>query len=221
MSTRTVPGEQALAAALESAAKRERPRWVLRGSAASFLEQGDDSPSDPAAAIEASAHIDAAKWFETRREAALAELTRDRSDVEFIGTWSGGAPAERTEFTVHCDLFSGEPVADALVQAIDVEHAWQIPAVLGFGGWNDCPADDVQCAVWRYWQKTYDAHIVAITHDVIEAVVRRPPQTREDAERLAWEHYLFCADTIEQGAQTVRDLAERLQTSGSWYFWWD
>ena len=51
------------------------------------------------------------------------------------------------------------------------------------------PAEQV--AVAKYWYEKYGAVPAAITYDEIEFYVERPPQTLEEAKKLAVEHYCF------------------------------
>lgn len=39
--------------------------------------------------------------------------------------------------------------------------------------------------------------------------------------RLAWEQYWYFADFVDQGVQSVANLAGALFGGSIWYFWWD
>ena len=47
------------------------------------------------------------------------------------------------------------------------------------------------------------------------------PKTREEALALAREHYVYCADVIDQGFPSYSALAAYLMANDWWYFWWD
>ncbi len=109
----------------------------------------------------------------------------------------------------------------AVLLLIRMEHSWEVPAYLQFGGWNDCPAPELQVAVLREWHKEYRAVPACITGDVLEYVVMNPPQTEARAMKLAAEQWIFCDDIVGQGTQSVRNLAMELWKSPTWFFWWD
>jgi hypothetical protein len=124
---------------------------------------------------------------------------------------------ERVSFHTVTGL-KGKPAAVLLVR---VEHSYEVPAYLGFGGWNECPAPELQVAVLREWQKEYGAVPACITGDVLECAVLRPPQSEAEAMKLAAEQWIFCDDIVGQGTQTVRKLAMDIWRSPNWFFWWD
>jgi hypothetical protein len=76
-------------------------------------------------------------------------------------------------------------------------------------------------AFFRDWQKRFGAVPIAMTHDVLEMHVSRPPQTPREAWDLALEQYAYCADIVDQGTRSVDALAQGLWRSPYWYFWWD
>ncbi len=60
------------------------------------------------------------------------------------------------------------------------------------------------------------------THDEIELCITRPPGSREEALALAEELYVYCADTVQQGAQERRDPGSlKSLKAPCWQFWWD
>jgi hypothetical protein len=107
------------------------------------------------------------------------------------------------------------------VLLVKVEHSYEVPAHLGFGGWNDCPSPELQVAVLREWHKEYNAVPACITGDVLECAVVKRPQTEAEAMKLAAEQWIFCDDIVSQGTQTVRKLAMEIWRSPNWFFWWD
>ena len=130
--------------------------------------------------------------------------------------WPTEAP-ERVRFHSVSEL-KGRP---AVVLLVRVEHSYDVPAHLGFGGWNDCPAPELQVAVLREWHKKYNAVPACITGDVLECALVKRPQTEQEAMKLAAEQWIFCDDIVSQGTQTVRKLAMEIWRSPNWFFWWD
>ena len=57
----------------------------------------------------------------------------------------------------------------------------------------------------------HGAEIVCVSSDVIECHVARPPVDDEDALALARAQYLYCADIVDQGMETVSALAGALR----------
>ena len=76
-------------------------------------------------------------------------------------------------------------------------------------------------AIVKYWYEKYGAVPAAITYDEIEFYVERPPQTLEEAKKLAVEHYAFCYDLVLQCCGTFEALVDGLYKNIQWYFWWD
>ena len=104
---------------------------------------------------------------------------------------------------------------------VQIDHTYEVPALLGFGGWNECPESELQVAVLREWQQQYNAVPAAITGDVMEFVVVNRPQTQAESMRLAADQWVFCDDIVSQGTETVRRLATQLWRAPTWFFWWD
>lgn len=153
----------------------------------------------------------------------IDELGRlaDATGINLFGArveepWPTEAP-ERVNFHTVREL-KGGPAAVLLIR---VEHSHDVPAHLGFGGWNDCPSPELQVAVLREWHKEYNAVPACITGDVLECAVVKRPQTEPEAMKLAAEQWIFCDDIVSQGTQTVRKLAMEIWRSPTWFFWWD
>lgn len=130
--------------------------------------------------------------------------------------WPSEAP-DRVKFHTLKER-KGKPAA---LQLIRVEHSFEVPAYLGFGGWNDAPPPELQVAVLREWQNEYRALPACITNDVLECVVINRPQTEAASLKLAAEQWIFCDDIVGQGTQSVRKLAMEIWRSPTWFFWWD
>ena len=108
-----------------------------------------------------------------------------------------------------------------LVAEVSIKHPWEILAHFKYGDWNECPPAEEHCALWQYWNSMYEAHIVYVTHNVVEAKVLKPPTTQQKATELAWEYYSYCPDIVHQDMETVSNLAVSLLNRKSWSFWWD
>ena len=116
------------------------------------------------------------------------------------------------------DLYcSKEPPKTVHIGLLDIPEPWQIFAHLGWAGDNS----DYHCAIHRRWQKEWGAEVIVLQESIIECRVKRPPQNRKDAMRLAREQYYYCGDIVSQGAGSVLELADALQGCKKWFFWWD
>jgi hypothetical protein len=122
---------------------------------------------------------------------------------------------------LHKDVLSGKVFKEVYIGLATIDQPWHLPAVLKNGGWNECPSAEVQCAYFRDWQERFGAEITGVSSDVIECIVTKPPKDRASAIELAWEQYWFCNDIVDQGCETISNLAATLLNSNYWYFWWD
>jgi hypothetical protein len=109
-----------------------------------------------------------------------------------------------------------------VVTLIPAAAGWQVPAVLGFGGWNDCPEPAEHAAILHYWHDRYGVDLVAISGATTEFAVARPPRTRPEALAVAWDYVQYNdGDYDLYGAETLTDLAASLIAAPVWLAWWD
>ncbi len=157
--------------------------------------------------------IDPLDWFHKRQvqDSEYYDLTP--------GEWQDLSPA--TELSVHLDLLTGEPKDEIYIVLVPVAQSWMIPAFLKIGGWNDCPTAAEHTAIFKYWHECYGVTVAAVTRDVIELEVQRPPTTKEQALHLAEEQFIYCPDIVYQGTGTIAALAATLLNGSVWFFWWD
>ena len=121
----------------------------------------------------------------------------------------------------YIDLDTSHPFDEILILEIPTRKPWEIPGYIPMGGYNECPAPDTQIAVSEYWYRNYRAVPTVITANSIEFMVEIPPQNFQDAEKLAYEQYLFCNEVVSDGAGSLRKLASILKDSTVWSFWWE
>jgi len=125
------------------------------------------------------------------------------------------------DFVVPTDLATGEPLPEVWIALLPIDQGWKAPAILPWGDWNDSPPPAVHTAVLREWNRRYGAELVAMTGDILELSVARPPTTDEAALALAREQYSYAPDIVQQGVEDVETLAALLKNGHAWYFWWD
>ena len=140
------------------------------------------------------------------------------SKAKQIEPWPSEKPVRERVGFQSLKMHKGEPTTLLLIK---MEHTYQVPAYLGLGGWNECPGSELHVAAFREWQKEYKAVPGCITGDVIEFLVSSPPQTQQQAMKLAAEQWIYCDDIVGQGTQSVRKLAMEIWQSRTWFFWWD
>ena len=213
------------------AASNTNPKLIVCGSEGNieYLEETMEiSEQEPQEIIEASLKINVETWFReqmrnTQEQWGMEddfENEEDEDDFDDEPQWTGETLGN-ISFALATDVLTGEPVKDLVGVEIHADESWHIPAIFKYGGWNECPEPEAHCAIWKYWQEKYGAKIVGVSYDVIEAYVENPPQTQDDAMQLAMEQYLYCADIVDQGVETVDNLAAMLFKQKIWYFWWD
>ena len=173
-----------------------------------FLEESTEE------LLGAAEEIDPDEWFSTRLDADPEYYEEER------GEWPEDVQPDST-ILGHIDLISGEPHPEVAIALVPSDAAWKVPCHLKFGGWNECPFPAEHSALMKRWQEKYGAEVVTISHDTVEMQVRRPPETREEAMALAREQFIYCADIVSQGTQTIEALAASLIKAPTWFFWWD
>lgn len=172
---------------------------------------------DPATIVRTSLQIKLDDWIAQRRKAAEKyEFSAD----ETLGEWPGEILGKGS-IGLHKEVLSGEFRPEVIIGFATIDACWHLPAVLHYGNWNDCPAPEVHCAFHREWYHRFGAEIVGASGDVIECTVARPPTDRQAATALAWQQYWYCSDIVEQGGESVSNLAALLLNSPYWFFWWD
>ncbi len=220
-----------------AAAAPETKYWpIIRGAPGDDPEPVECNPDEILAAVPTGSIREILNpRMEERRESVVeirpefAEATdmdelgrlADATGINLFGAyveepWPTEAP-DRVRFYSVRELKGGP----AAVLLIKVEHSYEVPAHIGFGGWNDCPSPALQVAALREWHKEYKAVPACITADVLECAVVKRPQTEAEAMKLAAEQWIFCDDIVSQGTQTVRKLGMEIWRSPNWFFWWD
>jgi hypothetical protein len=70
----------------------------------------------------------------------------------------------------------------------------------------------------RAWDSQYGVDVWHAEMDTAEFVLARAPQ---DALAFAKELYAFCPDIVDQGVESVEELARQLRKSRDVFLWWD
>ncbi len=123
--------------------------------------------------------------------------------------------------TAHLIPGTNRPKPNVYLATLPTARSWETPAYLRFGHWNDCPQPHVHVAMAKRWNERFGAELIAATGDIVEFEVVRPLMDREAAMRLAREQFVYCADIVQQGTETLECLAASLLRGKCWFFWWD
>lgn len=184
---------------------------------ARIQEAAGFNDQDPSAIVQSSHDVNLDKWIAERR----SEGEDDGFSVDhLLGEWPGEV-TEKGAIGLHKDILTGKVKREVFLGLAAIEQPWQLPAVLKYGAWNDCPEAEVHCAFHRKWHDEYGAEITGMSGDVVECTVANPPADQAAALQLARQQYWYCADIVEQGCESVNNLAATIINSGYWYFWWD
>lgn len=180
---------------------------------------------NPSAILQAASRIDAAKWIAEARVETLAGFSDfgdgpTRLEKSLLGHWPK-SDVEAPAITASMDLTSREFHDQVGIALIPTANSWEAPAHLGWGGWNECPSPEVHVALHRFWAEKYNSRIISMSSDIIECQVLNPPTKQEEALELAWQQYWYCSDIVDQGCDTIAQLAASLCNGEIWFFWWD
>jgi hypothetical protein len=117
-------------------------------------------------------------------------------------------------------IMYARPLPHALIGLLPVREGWKVPAVMKWGGWNDCPAPEIHCAVLKDWSEKYGADLVGIADSVLDVIVDRTPEAGEKAIELATLHSIY----NEKGWSemfVLEELAVHIHITQVWTFWWE
>ncbi len=160
------------------------------------------------AALEAASSIDAGAWLKQRARRRKPAWPRDAAKPRATPSSPFDPTTQRLKPVLHVGL-------------VDLADPCDLFARLGWGDWNECPAPAVHVALHRHWRDRFGAEPLAVSGDVIECRVARPPATRDDALLLALAHEAYCPDVVEQGTGSTAQLGASLLAAPCWTFWWD
>jgi hypothetical protein len=107
----------------------------------------------------------------------------------------------------------------------DAAHLGLVPAPDGAAaittcGWWSNAGDPLEIAVVvRSWQRRFGARLCSLGFGLLCLSVAWPPETAEQARRVAAEHLAFCPGIL--GSSTFGEYADNLRSASTWQFWWD
>ncbi len=142
-------------------------------------------------------------------------------------TWLQAPPDNEIDVVYHLSIETGRRGLVPLIYLalVPTRHGWQVPAYLRLGGWNEAPKFAEHTAVLKRWSQRFGADVLAMQHDTVELLMRRPPTTREEALTMAWEYWGYSGECLpgeyDEPTNTIEGLAAMLMLVRVWHFWWD
>ena len=143
-------------------------------------------------------------------------------------SWPGlagpGAPGSDPDARAAEVVTSADGVRDVTGRD-DPPHLGLVPAPDGAGaitacGWMSQAGDPAEIAsVIRSWQERFGARLCSLGMDTLGVSVAWPPTTADHAQRVAAEHFAFCADIAD--FTSFDKYAASLVGATAWTFWWD
>ncbi len=215
-----VKGEDAAAAITQLRLKHPDQTPLMFGSpheAALLFERMELFDETPEDWLAGTPSFDLDTWFEERVSEVKGWQAQSGKVIPERGPW----PKHDTRWmnlTVPKDAISDTFHPIIVVGLIPTSESPDVAAHLKFGGWNDCPKPPVHVALAREWRDRYGAVLVSQTYETLEFVVARPVASRDDAERLALEHFHYCRESVPD---TLQAAAAELLGAPVWHFWWD
>jgi uncharacterized protein DUF4253 len=176
------------------------------------------NPGSPREIISEGLGIGAEQALQQLAEQYASAYNETLSESAPRGAWPGPDEIPPTS-----SVLAGEQSEHVNIVLLPTKEGWHAPAYLNFGAWNDCPIPRVHVCMLKHWHERYGADLMSMTDTTVEVWVRLPPRDRESSWQLAWEHYVYCRETIgyDLMTNTLEDLAARLLNAPRWYFWWD
>ncbi len=217
-----VPGEQVADAFLWL--KRHRPEQtpILIGPLSELdrvCRQMTDPDYNPVMARQRAEKFDLKNWLTLKENEVRAIAKEENFNWPERGPWPK-TPQTQNAFQAHVN-FSGTYYKQVFMALLPLKDHTLWAAELGFGGWNECPPPEVHIGLARHWHKLYGATIMSVGGDFIEYSVAQPVTSRKKALQLAYTQFLYCHDIVDQGFETLENLAASLIDATVWYFWWD
>lgn len=206
------------------AAKRS-PVWLL-GSGDNRLGLAP-IPDDPTGAIDAlDPQSVLAGWWPGPCPDGCACLEPFTGQLPELARSASEDRSRLTSTIGEAEAFAHDHASFATLAVVDTARPADIPAVMGWGGTINYRHQDLVgvSAVLRSWEERFGAVLTVMADAVLLLSVADPPTSRDEAERVATEHFSFCPDQHDPQNGTLytpRTYAKTIQGKRWWRFWWD
>lgn len=212
----------------EAEAEWQRYRKRVKGQLIMLVAGGphlqvieDGATGNPSQVLEQSMGIDGSAFLLARRSSLTAEqLEANVHKIPQPQAVKAASPP-LIHFISFMEVNKNRNAPSVDLAVIPCDAPWKVFAWLPFGGWNDVPSDVQLTAVFRRWFEKCGAVPAVVSPDVIEFWLDQPVTDPVLASELAMEMYYLCPDIVDQGTETVENLASSLLNANVWYFWWD
>lgn len=148
------------------------------------------------------------------------DILSHRQPAPAFSDWPA-TPPNRNAYPKSFLNYSGQPFSYCTLAILPTPRAWETPAYLRFGDYNECPPPHVHTAFLRDWHQRVKAVPIIVQHGVIELYIPYPLATPAEAWLFAGEQEDYCSDIISQVYGSKEKLAQALWQSSYWYLWWD
>lgn len=179
-------------------------------------DDSDESLPSPEQILDDAKDIDFTTWLEEQ----TAFVTDSSGQLPTDGQTYPASGADHRYMTPR-DISSGAFLDTVVIAIVPAANSWESAAFLKWGCWNAVPCPEEHVAVMREWNERYGAEVVAMSSDIVEMRVARPPTDWDSALQLAYEQYVYDSDIVNQGTGSIERLAPYLVGSSGWSFWWD
>jgi len=142
---------------------------------------------------------------------------------DILSNWPRGRTHRREKIipSVAIDWSTELPFETIIIALIPTSDWTEVPAYMRFGGYNDCPGPEWHIAALRYYREINDVRLIGVSHETLDLISKKPPETREDAAQLAVDLYDYCSDIVDQGSGSISEFARDLMIAPLWSLWWD
>ena len=176
----------------------------------------DNSVTTPAQTIAQAAQLDFPKDLKNWEGATPSEDLLAQK-----GKWPQVPVSFEIGPTVTKNVLTNRFEQTVQIVLLPTKNCWEVPAFLNWGNWNACPPAKYHVAALKKWHELYGAELVCLSGDTLEVRLKKRPENRSAAMKLAEELYFYCPDLLDQGVETKSNLAAALLQSDWWSFWWD
>jgi hypothetical protein len=206
----------------------QKARTQVRGQLIMLVAGGphlqvieDESNGSPEQVLQEAMTIDAAEFLIARKNSLAPDQQQATIHQIARPEHVRAAAPPLTHFISFMNVNKNRNSPTVEFAVISCDAPWKVFAWLPFGNWNDVPNDSQLTAVFRRWFEKFGAVPAVVSSDVIEFWIDQPITDSVVASELAMEMFYLCPDIVDQGTETVENLASSLLNANVWYFWWD
>ncbi|HEY9777823.1 MAG TPA: DUF4253 domain-containing protein [Planktothrix sp.] len=130
-------------------------------------------------------------------------------------------PTSEEDLIGYKNILTDKPYESVVLLLVPTKTPWEVAAYLSLGHGHDRLKPYEHFALHKFWHENYGAEIITSTSDTVEMLVSRPPNSLDDAQRVAQQQFAYAPDIVNHGTGKTSALAAQLLDGKTWYFWWD